>query len=92
MIRATLQILAVQMLTDVDIQDRSDIHAGNSTPRIHIRTIEMVLYEGNTSTVMYDFIMEHMYGQMPKIQDAAPLHANRGHIGKPPPTRLSNEA
>ncbi|KKO98616.1 hypothetical protein THAR02_09292 [Trichoderma harzianum] len=91
-VQRTLQILAVQMLTDVDIQDRSEVHAGNSTPRVHIRTIEMGLHEDNTSTVMYNFIMEHMHGQMPKIQDAAPLHANRGHIGKPPPTRLSNEA
>ncbi|PTB61247.1 hypothetical protein M431DRAFT_12975 [Trichoderma harzianum CBS 226.95] len=91
-VQRALQILAIQKLTDVDIQDRSEIHAGNSTPRVHVRTIEMGLYEGNMSTVMYDFIMEHMYGQMPKTQDAVPLHANRGHIGKPPPTRLSNEA
>ncbi|KAK4080407.1 hypothetical protein Trihar35433_1512 [Trichoderma harzianum] len=91
-VQRALQILAIQKLTDVDIQDRSEIHAGNSTPRVHVRTIEMGLYEGNTSTVMYDFIMEHMYGQMPKTQDPKPLHASRGPIGKPPPTRLSNEA
>ncbi|KAJ4864559.1 hypothetical protein T069G_01089 [Trichoderma breve] len=90
--RRTLQMLAIQLLTNTDIQDRSETHVGSSTPQVHVRTIEMGLYEGNTPTTMYNFIMEHMYGQMPKKQDAAPLHANRGRIGKPPPTRLSNEA
>ncbi|KAL6795683.1 hypothetical protein J3E68DRAFT_437076 [Trichoderma sp. SZMC 28012] len=90
--RKTLQMLAIQLLTDTDIQDRSETHTANLTPQVHIRTIEMGLYEGNTPTIMYDFIMEHMYGQMPGTQDPAPLHVSRGHIGKPPPARLSSEA
>ncbi|KAK4065753.1 uncharacterized protein Triagg1_8522 [Trichoderma aggressivum f. europaeum] len=90
--QGTLQAMANQLLTVTNMQYLSETHAGNSTPQVHVRTVEMGLHEGNTPTAMYNFIMEHMYGQMPKTQDAAPLHANRGRIGKPPPTRLSIEA
>ncbi|KAL6814193.1 hypothetical protein V8C40DRAFT_283227 [Trichoderma camerunense] len=69
-----LQMLALQTLTDIDLQDRSETQVGNSTPRVHVRTVEMRLHADNTPAVMYDFIMEHMYGQMPGTQDPAPLH------------------
>lgn len=87
-----LQMLAIQTLTDIDLQDRSETQVGNLTPRVHVRTVEMRLHEGNTPAAMYDFIMEHMYGQIPGTQDPAPSHVSRGHIVKPPPARLSSEA
>ncbi|KAL7915639.1 hypothetical protein GGI35DRAFT_485228 [Trichoderma velutinum] len=72
-IQKTLQMLAIQMLIDIDLQGRSEAHPENSTPQVRIRTVEMGLYEGNTPTAMHDFIMEHMYGQSTKTKDQAPF-------------------